>query len=470
MITKSDTRKEQQGDLFKPLLRDIVSPRHAMVKLADAIDWQSFEDGLSASFCADNGRPSCPVRLMVALHYLKYASGMSDEAVLDEWLENPYWQYFTGGIYFEHEYPTDQSTMSRWRKKLARSGAEKMLEESLKTGLREGFIKKSELTRVNVDSTVQEKAVRYPTDARLYDRLRERLVKSARKNGIELRQTYERIGKKVLRTQSGYAKANQFKRARKATKQLKTFLGRVLRDIKRKMTAPDMELQKLLDLGERLFNQKKSDKKKLYSIHESQVECIGKGKAHKKFEFGTKVGLVTSAKANWIVGAEAYPGNPYDGHTLKSALQQASKILGFEPEMAICDLGYRGHNYEGRCDVQIVNRFRKRASRSLRRWWNRRSAIEPVIGHCKSEHRMDRNQLRGSLGDELNVIFAAAGFNIRKLMRAFALFLCRFFKLALIQLGDQLNQGRSNRFGKGRAREGKNLSSKVFSFSHLAFA
>lgn len=195
-MTRSDTHQEQQGDLFKPLLRDIVSPRHAMVKLADAIDWKSFEDGLSGSFCADNGRPSCPVRLMVALHYLKYASGMSDEAVLDEWLENPYWQYFTGGIYFEHEYPTDQSTMSRWRKKLARSGAEKMLEESLKTGLREGFIKKSELTRVNVDSTVQEKAVRYPTDARLYDRLRERLVKSARKNGIELRQTYERIGKK----------------------------------------------------------------------------------------------------------------------------------------------------------------------------------------------------------------------------------------------------------------------------------
>lgn len=182
------------------------------------------------------------------------------------------------------------------------------------------------------------------------------------------------------------------------------------------------------------------------------------------------MGLVTSAKANWIVGAEAYPGNPYDGHTLKSALQQASKILGFEPEMAICDLGYRGHNYEGRCDVQIVNRFRKRASRSLRCWWNRRSTIEPVIGHCKSEHRMNRNQLRGSLGDELSVIFAAAGFNIRKLIRAFALFLYQFFKPALIQWVYQLNQGGSKRFGKGRAREGKNLSSKDFSFSHLAFA
>ena len=465
-MTKSNSSGAVQSHLFKPLLRDIVSKRHAMVKLADAIDWKSSEDGLQECFCADNGRPSSPVRLMVALHYLKYASGMSDEAVLDEWLENPYWQYFTGGTYFEHDYPTDQSTMSRWRKRLAKSGAEKMLEESLKTGLREGFIKKAELNRVNVDSTVQEKAVRYPTDARLYDRMRERLVKSARKNGVELRQTYERIDKKVLRSQSGYAKASQFKRARKATKQLKTFLGRVVRDIERKITAPDIELQHLLEMGNQLLAQKRTDKKKLYSIHEPQVECIGKGKAHKKFEFGTKVGLVTSAKSNWIVGAEAYPGNPYDGHTLKSALAQTTKILGFEPAMAICDLGYRGNNYEGECNIQVVNRFRKRVSRSLCHWWNRRSAIEPVIGHCKSEHRMDRNLLRGQLGDELNVIFAAAGFNFQKLLRAFALFLCLFFRLVFLQL----EKYEPKRFEKGRAREGKDFSSKVFFCSHQAFA
>ncbi len=469
-MTKSNSSGVVQSHLFKALLLDIVSKRHAMVKLADAIDWKSFEDGLSEFFCADNGRPSCSVRLMVALHYLKYASGMSDEAVLNEWLENPYWQYFTGGTYFEHEYPTDQSTMSRWRKKLGKSGAEKMLEESLKTGLRNGFIKKMELNRVNVDSTVQEKAVRYPTDARLYDRMRERLVKSARKNGVELRQTYERIGKKVLRSQSGYAKASQFKRAAKATKQLKTYLGRVVRDIERKISSPDTELHQLLELGNRLLNQKRSDKKKLYSIHEPQVECIGKGKVHKKFEFGIKVGLVTSSTSNWIVGAEAYPGNPYDGHTLKAALAQSTKILGFEPEMAICDLGYRGNNYEGKCNIQVVNRFRKRVSRSLCRWWNRRSAIEPVIGHCKSEHRMERNQLRGRLGDELNVIFAATGFNFRKLLRAFALFLRPIFKLAFLQWACQLGKCYLKRFGKGRAREGKNLSSKGFSFSHPAFA
>ncbi len=469
-MMKSNQSGRIQSHLFKPLLRDIVSPRHAMVKLADAIDWQSFEAGLSEYFCADNGRPSCPVRLMVDLHYLKYASGMSDEAVLDEWLENPYWQYFSGEIYFEHEYPTDQSTMSRWRRKLGKSGAKKMLEESLKNGLREGFIKKSELNRINVDSTVQEKAVRYPTDARLYDRMRERLVKSARQNGVELRQTYERIGKKVLRARSGCAKANQFKRARKATRQLKAFLGRVVRDIERKITTPDTELQQLLELGKHFFSQKKTDKKKLYSIHEPQVERIGKGKAHKKFGFGAKVGLVTSSKTNWIVGAEAYPGNPYDGHTLKSALEQTIKNLGHEPEMAICDLGYHGHNNEGNCDILVANRFRKRVSRSLCRWWNLRSAIEPVIGHCKSEHRMDRNQLRGRLGDELNVIFAAAGFNFRKLLRAFALFLCPFFKLELLQLACQLQQYCLNRFTKGKARERKSLSAKDFSFSHLTFA
>ena len=172
-----------------------------MAKLADAIDWQRFENGLYECFCADNGRPSCPVRLMVALHYLKYASGMSEEAALAEWLENLYWQYFTGGIYFEHDYPTDQSTMSRWRKRSAKNGTEKMLEESFKTGLREGVIKKTELSRVNVDSTVQEKAVRYPTDTRLYDRMRERLVKSARKNGVELRQTRANRQKSIAQSE-----------------------------------------------------------------------------------------------------------------------------------------------------------------------------------------------------------------------------------------------------------------------------
>lgn len=470
MMTKTSHEIGVQGNLFKPLLRDIVSARHSMVKLADAIDWQSFEEGLASSFCGDNGRPSCPVRLMVGLHYLKYASGMSDDGVLDEWLENPYWQYFTGGVYFEHEYPVDQSTMSRWRKKLAKSGAEKMLEESLKTGLREGFIKKQEFERVNVDTTVQEKAVRYPTDARLYDRMRERLVKEAKSADLSLRQSYDRVSKKALRAQSGYARANQFKRARKSTKQLKNYLGRVVRDIERKNPVPNEKMSTLLSLAKRLLAQQRNGKNKLYSVHEPQVECIGKGKAHKKFEFGTKVGLVSTSKHNWIVGAQAYPGNPYDGHTLSQALAQTIRLLDKEPEMAVCDLGYREHNYQGNCDIQVVNRYRKQVSKSLAHWWNRRSAIEPVIGHVKSDHRMNRNQLRGKLGDELNVIFATAGFDIRKLLRAFTVFFALIFKLVIMPLKAQQQNHHSKNFKKERASERNDLASKAFSFLRWAFA
>ena len=199
--------------------------------LADSIDWKSFEDALESRFCADNGRPSCPVRLMVGLQYLKYTAGLSDEGVLAEWCENPYWQYFTGGTFFEHEFPADQASMSRWRRKLSEDGAEKLLEESLKAGLRQGFIKKSEFKRVNVDTTVAEKNIRFPTDARLYDRMRERLVAEASECGIPLRQTYARVGKQLLRRQSGYAKARQLKRAAKQTRKLHTILGRTIRNI-----------------------------------------------------------------------------------------------------------------------------------------------------------------------------------------------------------------------------------------------
>lgn len=422
MMTRTEKNAAAQPDFFKPLLRDIVDPGHPMVRLADAIDWKSFEDGLAGAFCENNGRPSAPVRLMVALQYLKFAAGLSDDAVLEQWLENPYWQYFTGGVCFEHEPPADQATMSRWRSRLGASGAETLLAESIGAGLRGGFIKKSDLARVNVDTTVQEKNIRFPTDARLYDRMRGRLVKAAGENGVTLRQSYGRVAKKALRAQSGHAKAGQFKRARKATKKLKSFLGRVVRDIRRKCPGPGESLQELLTLADRLLRQERHDKNKLYSVHEPQVECICKGKAHKKYGSGVKAGLVTSSRSNWIVGARAFPGNPYDGHTLAPALEQTARIIGFEPEMAVCDLGYRGHNYEGPCDIQVVNRYR-RVSKTLARWWNRRSAIEPVIGHVKSGHRMERNHLRGELGDEINVIFAAAGFNLRKLLRAFARFL-----------------------------------------------
>ena len=434
MMTRNTEERTTQANLFKPLLRDIVSPTHPLVLLAGSIDWKRFEDALQERFCADNGRPSCSVRLMVALQYLKYSAGLSDDAVLAEWCENPYWQYFTGGTFFEHDAPTDQTSMSRWRKRLSVDGAEKLLEESLKTGLREGFIKKSEMKHVNVDSTVQEKNIRFPTDARLYNRMRERLVSEAGKCGIVLRQTYVRVGEQLLRRQSGYAKAKQFKRAQKQTRRLHTILGRTVRNIESSGVDFSSQMQTLLGTAHQIFNQTRTGKNKVYSVHEPQVECIAKGKAHKRYEFGTKVGLVTTSKTNWILGAQSFKGNPYDGHTLAEALEQSSRLSGVEPQMAICDLGYRGSGYKGACNIQIVNRYRKQRSKSLCRWWKRRSAIEPVIGHVKSDHRMDRNYLGGEIGDKLNGIFAAAGFNMRKLLRAFALFLRLHLGIAVSQL------------------------------------
>ena len=424
MLTRIKAEGEQR-DFFKVLLSEIVDKEHPLVRLSGMIEWRRLEEKIEDSFSDHMGRPSCESRLMMGLELLKYTFELSDEMTLREWRENPYWQYFTGGKWFEHEQPTDVASMSRWRKRMKEAGCEELLAETLMVGIKMGAIKMNNLRRVNVDSTVQEKNVRFPTDSRLYDRAREKLVKEAEKEGVTLRQTYARVSKRELRRQSGYSKAHQLKRAKRCTKKIKTYLGRVVRDIERKMPAPPEKLKKILDLSHRLLEQERNSKNKIYSLHEPQVECINKGKAHKKYEFGTKAGFVTTSRGNWIVGAKNFSGNPYDGHTLKAALEQTTRIIGKEPEMAICDLGYRGHNYEGPCDIQIVNKFRRRVPRSVLKWWNRRSAIEPVIGHLKSDHRLGRNYLKGSLGDQINPILAAVGYNIRKLLA----FLLAFFTL-----------------------------------------
>jgi len=242
-----------------------------------------------------------------------------------------------------------------------------------------------------------------------------------------LRQTYSRKGKKALRKQSGYAHAQQFKRARRESRILKTYLGRVARDIERKAGVIDRELKDLLDLTYRLLAQGKHDKNKLYSVHEPDVECISKGKIHKRYEFGCKVGIASTARENWAVASLAFHGNAYDGHTLKQTIEQVTRVTGASPQQVACDLGYRGHNYEGECRVLIVNRYRKSIPASLKRWWKRRSAVEPVIGHMKHEHGMERNRLKGKAGDFVNAILSACGYNLRKLLRAIARFFAPIF-------------------------------------------
>lgn len=403
----------------KTELARLLNKDHPLVKLAQQIDWQSFDEHFGAGYSEGTGRPGISTRLMVALHYLKYTHDLSDEAVVKDWVENPYWQYLSGMKFFEHKMPIDPSSMSRWRKRIGEDGAEELLKETIQAGLRLKVIKSSQLRRVNVDTTVQEKHIRFPTDARLYDRMRQRLVKAAQREDIAFRQSYARVGKNLLTRQSRYAHARQFKRARRCTRKLHTILGRVIRDIERKKSSkPSGELEELLTLARKLHLQKRHDKNKLYSVHAPEVECISKGKAHKRYEFGCKVALAVTSKGGWIVAAKASEGNPYDGHTLQSTMDQLLSMTGREPEHVYADMNYRGHDYQGDCPVQVDRRRRGTIPRSIWRWMKRRAAIEPSIGHLKEERRMERNRLKGSLGDKLNAVLSAAGMNFSKLLDA----------------------------------------------------
>lgn len=428
------------GAVNKLPLNGLVNPNHPLVILSHEIQWQAFEEAFGVHY-SELGRPGISTRLMVALHYLKYQHDLSDEAVVAQWLENPYWQYFSGMTFFEHELPIDPSSMTKWRKRIGEKGAELLLKETISAGLRLSIIKSRELERVNIDTTVQEKYIRFPTDARLYDRMRERLVKQATKEAIPLRQSYVRVGKHLLFQQSRYASAKQFKRAAACTRKLKTLLGRTIRDIERKASTASPALAELLALAKRLEVQQRDDKNKLYSVHASEVECIAKGKAHKRYEFGCKVSVSATSKGSWLVAAHAQPGNPYDGHTLKTTLEQTERLLGRTPQHAYTDGSYKGHDYQGKCEVHVDQKRRGTIPKSTWKWLKHRAAIEPTIGHLKDNKRLGRNRLKGSLGDALNVLFSAAALNFAKLLKALAalptlLDTLRFFVAAfLLALG-----------------------------------
>jgi len=428
--------KDAQGDLFRSRLDQILNRKHPLFQLANQIDWQFFDGEFGQLFVENVGRPGLPTRLIVGLHYLKHAFNESDESVVARFLENPYWQYFCGYEYFQHDFPLDPSSLVRWRHRLGPDRVEKLLVETLETAKRGNLLTKRHVEHVNVDTTVQEKAVAFPTDARLYQKTRHALVRAAKERGIDLRQNYERLGKEALLMQGRYAHARQLKRARKQTRKLRIFLGRVIRDIKRKCQAPDEKLSKLLTTAELIFSQTRNDSNKVYSVHAPEVECIAKGKAHKKYEFGCKVAMVTSSIKNWVLAIDALHGNPFDGHTLKQSLEQVKRITGWQPLNAYCDRGYRGAGKDiTETMVHLAGKKKKSMKPGIWRWYARRSAIEPIFGHLKSDNRLERNHLKGKDGDRMNAILAGCGFNLRKLLGAF--FLLISHQLILHQMNGQ---------------------------------
>ena len=416
---KPKSSQHDQSDLFRSRLDQILDRQHPLFVLAGRIDWAVFDKTFGILY-SEKGRPGKPTRLLVGLHYLKHAFDESDESVVARLLENPYWQYFCGFEFFVHRLPIDPSSLTRWRKRIGPKGLEQLLSETLETAKREDYLTEQHMERVNVDTTVQEKAIAFPTDARLYHRARVLLVKAAKDRGVPLRQSYLRLGKRALIMSGRYAHARQMRRAKREQKKLKNYLGRVYRNILRNCSQPDEQLAELLHNARRILFQKRHDKNKLYSMHAPEVECIAKGKVHKKYEFGCKVSVVTTSKDNWIVGVEALHNNPFDGHTLKGALKQATRLVGWKLQNAYCDKGYKGNPKRlGDTAIHLATRRKSSMKPSEWRWFKRRSAIEPVIGHMKHDNRMDRNYLKGADGDKMNAILAACGFNLRKLLRAF---------------------------------------------------
>jgi len=414
--------KQPQRELFQSELEQIIDMDHPLARLGMCIRWSCFEGTLGDTYHPTQGAPGISTRLMVALHYLKYQHDLSDEAVVAHWVENPYWQHFSGERYFQHRVPIDASSMTRWRGRLGEAGAEQMLRETIAAGIKMGAIGAADLKRVNVDTTVQTKAIRFPTDARLYHRCRERLVKAAWREGVTIKQSYRHVGKRLLLGSSRYAHARQMKRARACTRKLKTQLGRVTREIERQVTKPSDKLVELLETAHRIYAQQRQDKNKIYSVHEPKVECIAKGKAGKQYEFGNKVSVAVTSRGGWFVGAKSFAGNPYDGHTLDAQMKQVDNLIGHKVSQVHVDMGYRGHNYEGAVPVHVDKRRRGGTPPALWRWMKRRAAVEPGIGHLKNEHRLERNRLKGVAGDTINAILSAAAMNFHKLLGAFWLF------------------------------------------------
>ncbi|MEA2817536.1 MAG: transposase, family [Rhodospirillaceae bacterium] len=428
-------RDDRQKDLLRPALEEIIDLGHPLARLGRAIDW-TFLDGRFASVCAPGaGQPGLPTRLVAGLFILKHMHDLSDEALCARWLENPYYQYFCGELSFCHQLPFDRSSLTHWRQRLGEEQLVALIQESLSVAHKTGALATRDLERVVVDTTVQPKAIAHPTDARLCHRALEKLVDLAQRHDVPLRQSYRRVAKRAAIMVGRYTHAHQFTRARRALKFLRTRLGRVIRDIRRKIEG-NAELEErfanLLALAVRVrFQDHRQRGPKIYALHAPEVECIGKGKARAPYEFGCKVSIATPATkpkgGQFVLHAKTLHGNPFDGHTLGPVIADLEKLTGVETRRIHVDKGYRGHNHTEKFRVWISGQVR-RVTKPIRREMKRRAAVEPVIGHTKAEHRMGRNYLKGREGDRINAVLAAAGYNFGLLLRWLARLLRALFQ------------------------------------------
>ena len=424
------------NDLFRARLDQIINLKHELVLLAGKIDWD-WIDGEIAPLYSENGRPGIETRFMIGLLLLKHIYGLSDEGVCERWVHDPYFQFFTGEEFFQHAFPHERSDLSHWRKRLG-DKLELLLAESLRVAHEAGALRGQDLKRVTVDTTVQPKAITFPTDAKLLHAAIKGLNRLARRHGVRLRQSYSRVAKAAAMMAGRYAHAKQFRRHQRQLRILRSRLGRIIRDIRRKIEGqPALEEAFALPLGRATQIRSQQQRQrgwKLYSFHAPEVECIGKGKAAAPYEFGVKASIVTNNRRApgglFVLHARALPDNPYDGHTLRDVIDRTETLTGCPIERAYVDKGYRGHDAQNPRRVFISGQKRG-VFGVIKRELRRRSAIEPIIGHLKAEGHLGRCYLKGRAGDAANVVLSAVGHNFRRILAWLRELLCLFLVHAM---------------------------------------
>lgn len=420
----SKPKIENQSSFFFTL-EDTLNQRHPLYILANKVAWQMFEEEFKVLYCLDNGRPAKPIRLMVGLLILKHVRNISDESVVEQWAENLYYQYFCGCSEFLNAEPCEASELVHFRKRIGEKGIELILKESIRINGED-----SNDDNVSVDTTVQEKNITFPTDAKLHKKIIKKVLEIAKKEQLPVRQTYSRTLKKLSVDQRFRNHPKNKSKAKKADRRVKTIAGRLVRELDRNLV-PESKHQKDIELFKQVLEQKRNSKNKIYSLHEPETQCISKGKEHKKYEFGNKASFVRT-QTGVIVGAMGFR-NEFDGHTLEPALEQTKRLVGKAPKKAAVDRGYRGRKEIGTTQILIPTPFNDKKQTNyqqnkLKQAHKKRAAIEPIIGHIKTDHRLGRNFYKGIVGDNINIMLAAAGFNFKRMMNKWKSSFCLFFQ------------------------------------------
>ena len=398
-------------------LSDMLNQSHPLYKLADKIDWAKFDTAFKPLYCQNNGRPAKPIRLMCGLLILKHLRNLSDESVVEQWSENAYYQYFCGMQEFIPGAPCASSELVHFRKRIGEKGIELIFQESIRVNNEDDDDEHHDTAFI--DSTVQEKNITYPTDAKLHKKIVRKVLNIVHKLELPLRQSYTFVLKRIYRDQRFRHHPKNRQKALRADRKLRTIAGRLVRELKRNPGEHSVH-KELIERFEAILAQRRHSRQKIYSIHEPEVQCISKGKEHKKYEFGNKVSIIRSA-TGLILGAQSFR-NEYDGHTIAASLAQVERLTRRKIKILAGDRGYRGKKEVNGTQILIPDvpkpsdsRYQKRKKHKL---FCKRAGIEPTIGHLKSDHRLNRNFYKGVAGDAVNILLAAAAYNFKRAMKA----------------------------------------------------